>query len=85
VRGDGFFILELHDFPQPSNTDLKHRDELRIENSKTDETGDVANNRWERPRLKQLMFGLRGSVAVEANINTNKFHSIREPNTLLER
>ncbi len=69
----GIFLLV--NFTQWGNPQLKVMDEPRVELSKTNELGNIANSFGSRPCIEQRMLGLSRSIAVRADVNAYKLEA----------
>jgi hypothetical protein len=59
-------------------------DELAIELGKANKFSDIAHNLRRRPRLEELVLGLRRPISVGADIVPHKLKSLGEDEAFLE-
>ena len=69
VLRDRVGIFLLGNFTQWGNPQLEVMDEPRVELSKTNEFGNIANSFGSRPCTEQRMLGLSRSIAVHADVD----------------
>ena len=74
VRCDWVRVLKFYGQVEKwCNSNLKLRNEFAIELPKTNNLGDIIDSLRLRPVFKELMLRHGGTIAVQTNIDPNKF------------
>ncbi len=84
VLHDGVGIFVLGNFAQWGNLQLEVMDEPRVELSKTNVLGNVANSFGSRPCTEQRVLGLSRSIAIRADVDAYELEKQRKDMALAQ-